>query len=106
MQKLKICFDAAEARVLKDKGYHDVSLGPSQTAKGYYHVVRGRYDHDSTYPSLSISVPAAYLDALCEKVGVTVPASRYNKSYPGEMGFRGQYYPASEGAAYRFFKPA
>ena len=104
---LKIVFSYSEGEELKSLGYRDVACGKStDNMEGYYYVVTGRYDHDSKYPNLTISVPAAHLDKLAAKCGVSIPATRYNKTYPGEMGARGQYYAPVEGAAYRFYVPA
>lgn len=104
--KLKIVFSSEVAERLEADGFCRLENGPSRTAIGYYLQVRGRYDHDSKYPNLSVSYPAGYLDRLAEECGVSIPATRYNKTYPGEMGARGQYYAPVEGAAYRFYVPA
>lgn len=103
---LKIVFSRNECETLKNLGFRDIESGPCESVKGYYLYCRGRYDHDSTYPNLSISYPAGYLDKLAAKCGVKVPATKYVKDYPGEMGARGQYYAPVSGEAYRFYVPA
>ena len=102
MKHLKIIFSREESESLTKKGFRNIELGNSTAAVGYFYVVSGRYDHDSIYPNLTISVSSKYLDELCKNAGVSIPASAYLKTYPGEMGALGQYYPGGVASAYRF----